>query len=202
MAGVQFGGVRRESKGEMSIDDLIEAHDRHVAEARRPALMHADYASLERKALAHDILQDLRTIDPDFGKPARMNWTRVLLNTSPPDWARRLTLSLDDLWPQPCAVKVRTCPECYASRGHWGWCVGQGYSAVGPHPDSTDASPSTQRAPARGPCPCGIERSDCDYHRPTASAVSEYRIADSEVVEVTVTGNTTIHGRNARVRWT
>jgi hypothetical protein len=65
---------------------------------------------------------------------------------------------------------MRTCHECkWPNRQHAEWCVSQGYHAVGPHPDAPSAEPKRTRPPE--PCPCGIARLDCDYHRPQPHAL-------------------------------
>lgn len=55
------------------------------------------------------------------------------------------------------------CHECLQYACHAEWCVSRGYQNVGPHPDSPqEPAPAKRRL---DPCPCGIARADCEYHR-------------------------------------
>ena len=71
----------------------------------------------------------------------------------------------------------KNCDECGAYNGtHWSGCMSRGYLTVGPHPD---APPATERAPVDPtPCPCGIAKADCDYHRPAPAVPFEYGAYD------------------------
>ncbi len=72
---------------------------------------------------------------------------------------------------------ARACPECRTTYGHWGWCVGKGYSQTGQHPDAP--APETQRVPqsAEPDYCCGgtCLRELCFIHagRPKAQAKAE-----------------------------
>lgn len=60
--------------------------------------------------------------------------------------------------------RVNVCSECNEFTVHLHWCQSRGYGQVGPHPDAEPMA-ETQRSPTFTPCPCGIDKRDCEYHR-------------------------------------
>lgn len=57
------------------------------------------------------------------------------------------------------------CWECWGLNGrHWPHCQSRGYDHVGFHPDAP--AREAVQTPDPTPCPCGIARLDCEYHRP------------------------------------
>lgn len=71
-------------------------------------------------------------------------------------------------------AKDYTCWDCgYYGGVHEPTCSRKGYL----NPSEPKPAPA---APApRADCPCGIARTDCDYHRPAPAAPYEYGVFDS-----------------------
>src|SRR5690349_3726594 len=99
-------------------------------------------------------------------------------------------------------MKQTKCHECWGLNGHhWNGCKTRGYAAIGPHPDA----PALDTEPAHAdptPCPCGIARLDCEYHRDSLAdtaqrVMRELREIDPDFGKPSDLGQAVTHVRSA-----